>query len=209
MQKIALLGGTFDPIHIGHLRTAVQLLNAGFDQVRLIPNAVPPHRAQPQASGEQRINMLRLAVDGIAGLVVDDIELKRSEISYSADTVKLIRDSFSPQECITWVMGLDAWLSFDRWHKPEQVLQQVNLLLVDRPAQQPSDEPSWQQTQRQLRQCQLPKLLETAFGAIAKVQWPLLEVSATDIRQQLSQGLRVDFLLDDAVLSYIKQQDLY
>src|SRR5690554_7577031 len=94
----ALLGGTFDPIHIGHLRIAIQLREMGFDKVLLIPNRIPPHRPQPQANGEHRLAMLKLSCEDLSGVVACDIELEREELSYSAITVKALRETYPRSE---------------------------------------------------------------------------------------------------------------
>ena len=208
MKPIALLGGTFDPIHNAHLRTAVELLNMGFEEVRLLPNAIPPHRSQPVALPEQRLAMLKLAAEAIPNLHVDDIELKRSDMSFTADTVSEIRQQLGDEANLTWVMGTDAWQGFDRWHLPEQILEKVNLLVVSRICQvQPQGEQQllWLQE----RQVQPQALFDYAAGRIAEVQWPLLDISATQIRSLLRENKRTDFLLPQAVIEYIKTHEIY
>ncbi|WP_419812943.1 nicotinate-nucleotide adenylyltransferase [Bacterioplanoides sp.] len=202
----ALFGGTFDPIHIGHLRIAARLRDLGFDKVLLIPNRIPPHRPQPQASGEQRLQMLSLACRELDGVEACDIELLRDDYSYSAITVAALKAQF-PKVSFTWVMGQDAWQGFEHWHQPLELLEQANLLVVSRPGLQNTSH--WQEQQLELRQRSISQLLASESGTICLQTLPELDISASYLRRAIKQGHNIHFLVPDAVLDFLNQQQLY
>ncbi len=203
----AILGGTFDPVHVGHLRIALQLRDAGFDKVLLMPNRIPPHRPSPQASSEQRLAMLQLATAGLDGIDVSDIELQRPECSYSAITLEVLRQEH-PGVSFTWAMGTDAWFSFDRWHRCDDILRMANLLVISRPGDSQPLAP-WQSQQWHKRRATLEELLASDHGSICQQTLPGLDISATGLRKALSKGDNVRFLTPDSVLEYLTQQQLY
>lgn len=210
-QHWALLGGTFDPVHIGHLRIAVQLRDLGFDKVLLIPNRIPPHRPQPQASGEQRLTMLQHACQQLDGVDPCPVELERDDYSYSAITVDTLTERY-PQVCFTWVMGQDAWQGFERWHQPLALLQKASLLVVSRPDSDGEQEQStspWQAQQLQQRQCDIHHLLQMTAGHICLQPLPELDISASYLRRAIKRGDNIDFLVPDAVRDYLFQHQLY
>ena len=209
----ALLGGTFDPIHIGHLRIAAQLRDLGFDKVLLIPNRIPPHRPQPQANGEQRLQMLSLACRELDGVEACDIELLRDDYSYSAITVAALKAQY-PRVSFTWVMGQDAWQGFEHWHQPLELLEQANLLVVSRPPDTSDVETEqntshWQEQQLELRQRSISQLLDSESGTICLQPLPELDISASYLRRAIKQGHNIHFLVPDAVLDFLNQQQLY
>lgn len=206
-RRWALLGGTFDPIHIGHLRIAAQLRDLGFDKVLLIPNRIPPHRPQPQASGEQRLAMLELGCASLDGVEPCAIELQRDDYSYSAVTVDSLKQQH-PDVAFTWVIGDDAWRGFEHWHQPLDLLQQANLLVVSRPTEAHQTSP-WQQQQLSERQCSISTLLASQSGAICLKGLPGLDIAASYLRQAINQGDNINFLVPDTVLEYLTQHQLY
>lgn len=202
----ALLGGTFDPIHIGHLRIAIQLRELGFDKVLLIPNRIPPHRPQPQASSEHRLKMLELSCAPLDGIEPCAIELEREELSYSAVTVAALNELY-PKVHFTWVMGQDAWQGFEHWHQPLELLEQANLLVVSRPGHMNTSH--WQEQQLEHRQRPLSDILTQDHGYICLQHMPELDISASYLRQALKQGENALFLTPKAVLAYINEHQLY
>lgn len=206
-NAVALLGGTFDPVHIGHLRIAIRLRDMGFARVIMIPNRTPPHRDHPGASAEQRLQMLSLACDGLDGIEPSALELQRDTLSYTADTVSQLRAGW-PDTPMTWVMGNDAWNGFDRWHNPQQVLESVNLLVVSRPGDAARND-GWLGELRQERQCQSSELLLRLSGGICHTEWPELDISASDLRRAIKQGDNIAFLTPPAVAEYIQRNRLY
>ena len=133
MSPIGVFGGTFDPIHFGHLRTAFEMLQAlRFEEVRFIPCGTPPHRGETYANASQRLEMVRVAVDGQSGFVVDDRELQRDGPSYSIDTLKTLREEF-PQRSLGLIVGMDAFLGLPRWHRWRELLDVAHIIVAHRP----------------------------------------------------------------------------
>jgi nicotinate-nucleotide adenylyltransferase len=218
-KHIALLGGTFDPIHIGHLRMAIELRLAGFDEVRLIPNNVPPHRQQPQASAEHRLAMVQLACEHLAqqsingepltGIVADDIELKRDQPSYSVATLELLRQQLPKDTALSWVIGDDAWDSLHKWHRIEAFLPLANLVIINRGHENQFSVDTLQGQWLKQHATELDNLLECTNGKLIRLNWRLLDVSATYLRHLLAQGQGAQLLTPDAVLKYIAEYQLY
>lgn len=205
--SIALLGGTFDPVHIGHLRIAIRLRELGFERVVMIPNNIPPHREQPIASGAARLAMLNLAIADLDGIETSEIELQRAEPSYSAATVKELHRLW-PETCLTWVMGNDVWNGFDRWYQPETLLDHANVLVISRPGDSPRTD-GWLGEIHQENATLADRLLNSSRGKICHLHWPELDISASDLRQAIKQGDNIVFLTPKPVQKYIKQYQLY
>ncbi len=203
----AILGGTFDPVHIGHLRIALQLRSAGFDRVLMMPNRIPPHRPSPLANTDQRLAMLNLATQELDGIEISDIELRRDDCSYTAVTLEHLKEEH-PDIAFTWAMGTDAWISFDRWYRAENILTLANLLIINRPGERQSMA-HWQQQHWLTRQATLGELITSPAGRICQQTWPGLDISATDLRHAVRQGNNIKFLTPDSVLEYLTQQQLY
>ncbi|HSP01150.1 MAG TPA: nicotinate-nucleotide adenylyltransferase, partial [Thioalkalivibrio sp.] len=129
-----IYGGTFDPIHHGHLRLAVELRERlGVSEVSLMPCHVPPHRDLPGASSEQRLALLELAISGEPGLTVDDRELRRNGASYTAETLRRVRRELGPEQPLTMVLGTDSFAGFDRWQEWQCIPQLAHIVVVRRP----------------------------------------------------------------------------
>jgi len=122
MSALALLGGTFDPVHVGHLRAAIEAREAlRADEIRLLPCAVPPHREQPAVGPEQRLQMLQAAIAGIPGLRADARELQRSGPSYTYDTLISLRAEIGEQRPLVLVLGADAFAGLPTWHRWREI----------------------------------------------------------------------------------------
>lgn len=206
-QRIGLFGGTFDPIHFGHLRPAVELVeHFQLDHLRLLPNHRPAHRDKPSASTAQRIHMLNLATEAMPQLIVDSREADRDKPSYTFDTLSEFRDDY-PQASLIFFMGLDAFSGFDRWYRWEGILGLANLVVVDRPDATLS---AWSAN---LLATQSEKLgnsvINASAGAIDRCSVTQLAISATDIRHRIAAGKSIEFLVPESVNRYIVQQELY
>ena len=130
MKPIGILGGTFDPIHFGHLRSGLEVYESlEFEHIRLIPCGVPPHRELPIASNEQRLAMMRLAVEDNTKLIVDQRELQREGPSYTVDTLLELRQEF-PDTPLCLIIGSDAFLGLDSWHQWKKIPQLAHLRLL-------------------------------------------------------------------------------
>ena len=133
MRPVGVFGGTFDPIHYGHLRTAFELLQAlRLAEVRFIPCSDPPHRGKTYASAAERLRMVALAIDGQEGFVADDRELARGGPSYSIDTLLTLREEF-PQRSLGLILGMDAFLGLHTWYRWDEILDVAHIVVAHRP----------------------------------------------------------------------------
>ena len=206
---IGILGGTFDPIHIGHLRPAIEARDAlGLAEVRLLPNHIPPHRANPFCSSEQRLAMVALAAAENPGFVVDERELQRDKPSYTIDTLELMRAEMAAYDQLFLLLGWDAFCGLPTWHRWEELLQHCHILVLQRPDAD-SEPPDALRNLLAARSVSDPLALKGASGQIAFVWQTPLAVSATQIRQLLASGKSVRYLVPDAVLAYIDAHGLY
>jgi nicotinate-nucleotide adenylyltransferase len=214
-EPVALLGGTFDPVHYGHLRLADDVRRAlGLAEVRLVPAGDPPHRASPSASAADRLAMLRLAVPEFPGLVVDDRELRRAGKSYTVLTLTELRREF-PDSPLLLLLGADAFRGLPSWHRWGELFNLAHLVVVERPgveleATLPSQLlPIWRD--RLVRDPGI--LLSRPAGAILAQPIAPHDVSASSIRESLAQGRAAGDkwrgLLPPAVLAYIDLHHLY
>lgn len=208
-QPIGILGGTFDPIHYGHLRTAIELQQTlDLAEVRFIPCYQPVHRKLPTASPEQRLAMVTKAIEGEAHLTVDPCEIQRKGPSYTIDTLEILHKKFS-QSPLCLIMGIDALLNFPSWHRWESILDLAHLLVVHRPQYQ-LPHTGIISTILKERLARNPNVLHQSLaGSIVLQPVTPLEISATDLRKQISMGKNPRYLLPDSVLEYIKKHGVY
>lgn len=203
---IGILGGTFDPIHYGHLRTALEVAaHFGLAEMRLMLGNVPPHRPQPQATALQRWEMLQLAVANEPCLQADGRELQRAGYSYSFDTLNGLRAEMGKECPIFLVLGFDAFLNFQSWYCWEGILQQAHLVVVQRPGYSlpPTGWYAPYLTQ------QRTDLQTTPAGRVYLCAVTALDIAATRLRTSLQQGDNPRYLLPDSVLDYIQTHQLY
>lgn len=205
-SMIGILGGTFDPIHHGHLRTALEVAeHFGITDMRLIPGKVPPHRPQPHASPQHRLAMLQVAIASEPCLQADDRELRRDGYSYSFDTLESIRAEVNDEHPILFTLGFDAFQHFQTWHRWEKILQLAHLVVVHRPGYSLPAE-GWYTPLLSRHPDDLPN---AAAGSIYPLAVTALDISATDLRTRLKTGKNPRYLLPDAVLDYIQRHQLY
>ncbi|POF40450.1 nicotinic acid mononucleotide adenylyltransferase [Pseudomonas laurylsulfativorans] len=208
-RRIGVLGGTFDPVHIGHLRGALEVAETlALDELRLTPSARPPHRDKPQVSAKDRLAMVECAVAGVAPLVVDARELQRDKPSYTIDTLELMRAELAVSDQVFLLLGWDAFCGLPTWHRWEELLQHCHILVLQRPDAD-SEPPDALRNLLAARSVSDPLALNGPSGQIAFVWQTPLAVSATQIRQLLASGKSVRFLVPDAVLAYIDAHGLY
>jgi nicotinate-nucleotide adenylyltransferase len=206
---IGILGGTFDPIHFGHLRTALDVQEAlGLQQVRFLPLNQAVHRPQPEASAAQRLQMLRLAITDQPGFVADASELQRGGASYMLDTLLHLRQQLGADTPLGLLLGTDAFNDFLSWREPQQVADLCHLLLMTRPGYQLPQQGELAEFVAQ-RLCQDPAELSGPGGRIYLQPVTQLAISATEIRQRVGQRRSLSCLLPPAVAEYIRQQGLY
>lgn len=203
---IGLFGGTFDPVHYGHLRSALEVKELfKLDEVRLIPSSAPPHRAQPAATAPQRLRMLELAIDNQAGLIIDNRELVRVGRSYMVDTLSSLRADFPGQPLLLFI-GSDAFNGLTSWYRWWQLFDYAHVVVLTRPgfAAQALDgffESVQVEEKERLEQETAGKLF---FQPVTQ-----LEISATAIRTMIAEKRNPGFLLPDTVIDYIRRNNLY
>lgn len=203
---IGLYGGTFDPIHFGHLRPVLEVKQSlQLDSVRFIPCHHPAHRLPPSASARQRLHMLQLAIDHQPGFEIDTQELERTDISYTVNTLTAIRVQWAKIP-LCLIMGLDAFNSFQNWHHWKTILKLAHLIVMHRPGDHKNSIP---QLLRQRLTTERQSLNNTLSGLIFFQSVTQLAISATDIRQLLRENQDPRYLLPDTVLHFIQQQKLY
>ncbi|MGD8175745.1 nicotinate-nucleotide adenylyltransferase [Marinimicrobium sp. ARAG 43.8] len=208
-RRIGLLGGTFDPVHLGHLRMALEAREAlALDEVRLLPCHQPPHRAAPNVDSAQRTEMLRRALADCPTLALDDRELRRDGPSYTVDTLQSLRQSEGDDARLVWILGGDAFLGLTQWHRWQALLDYAHLLVIDRPGWSlpaKGELAEWLDRHRVAPD----DLLDTPAGAVAVQSLRLLPISATEIRSLIREGRSPQFLLPEPVWHYIRQHRLY
>lgn len=208
-QPIGLLGGTFDPIHFGHLRTALELHQTlDLAEVRLIPCYQPVHRKMPVASPEQRLEMVRIAVESETALRADSREIDRKGPSFTIDTVKSLSQEF-PQSPLCIIMGIDALLSFSSWHRWEEILSLAHLVVAHRPQYQLPQTGIVADLLKERLKHHASDLHHTKAGCILLHPVTPLEISSTDIRKQFAQDGNPRYLLPASVYNYIKEHGTY
>ncbi|EKD55255.1 MAG: nicotinic acid mononucleotide adenylyltransferase [uncultured bacterium] len=208
-QAIGILGGTFDPIHFGHLRTALELSQAlELTEVRLVPCYQPVHRKLPAASPEHRLAMVRAAIQDETALTVDDCEIQRKGPSYTIDTLEILHQQF-PNTPLCLIMGIDALLGFPSWHRWEDILTLAHLVIAHRPQYQLPQTGVVAQLLKARLKHSVSSLHECIAGNILLHPVTSLDISATDIRRQIAAGRNPRYLLPDLVYEYIKKHGVY
>lgn len=205
---IAIFGGTFDPIHFGHLRACLEAGEAlHASRVKLLPCASPAHRAKPTASAEQRLAMLDLALAGQDFLVSDRRELDRPGPTYTIDTLLEIRTQIGPDQPLVLMIGADQLAQLDRWKSWQRLLDVAHLAILTRPncADTPLSINAFLKPHRAKRS----EFALHPAGFVAAIPVTALAISASDIRRRMSHGLSVRYLLPDVVLDYLHTNPLY
>lgn len=187
MKKVGLLGGTFNPPHIGHLIMANEVKHAlQLDEVRLMPTSIPPHKADPSdATPQQRLQMVELAVSGISGLTASAFEVDRGGVSYTFDTMKALIEQ-EPENEFHFIIGGDMIDMLHKWYKIDELMKIVTFVGVGRPGTEG----------------------ETQYP-ITMVQIPEIDLSSTLIRNRIDSGGTIQFLVPDNIRTFIRQEGLY
>ncbi|SDM71981.1 nicotinate-nucleotide adenylyltransferase [Franzmannia pantelleriensis] len=209
--RVAMLGGTFDPVHLGHLRSAVELAEAlDLDRVHMIPAQRPPLRGAPGLPGHQRLALLRLGIGDTPRLHADDREIHRDGPSYSADTLASLRDEYGEQARLVMALGHDAFLKLADWHQPQRLFALAHLVVLERPDHYQPLAPAL----RELidgREVDDPAALFAApAGGLLRLSLESrMAISATAVRERLRHGGSVRYLLPEAVEREIMALGLY
>ena len=205
---IGILGGTFDPVHFGHLRSALEITEQlSLEEMRFIPSAKPPHRWQPLASAEDRLAMVKMAIKENGKFTLDDREYHRDGASYTIDTLKSIRTEIGTDKALCMIVGLDAFQSFASWKDWQQILDLTHLIVSTRPGYQfEKQEADW--VERRLTS-NTKELHKKAAGMIFFCEVTQLDISATNIRKQITNGNSCSYLSPEKVCNYIRKHKLY
>ncbi|MEK0312917.1 nicotinate-nucleotide adenylyltransferase [Cohnella sp. 56] len=197
MRRIGLMGGTFDPVHIGHLLAAEAAREAAeLSEVWFIPTSVPVHKPQPGASGADRRALVVAAIADHAGFRLEDIELDRQGASYTIDTVVELRRRH-PDDAFYWIVGADMRDDLPRWRRIEELAGLVTFIALERPAAGGLAEGERQP---------LPAYLQ---GRILDAHMPQIGISSTDIRRRRAEGRSIRYMVPEAVRTEIERKGLY
>lgn len=209
MRPMGVFGGTFDPIHYGHLRTAFEMLQAlRFEEVRFIPCGDPPHRGATFAAAPQRLRMVELAVSGQEGFAVDDRELRRSGPSYTIDTLLALRGEF-PDRALGLIVGMDAFLGFTGWHRWDEILDVAHIVVAHRPGWKAPDLGPLGELITEFGTHRVDDLHDALNGRIHIHAVTQLEIASTEIRDLVAAGRDPRFLMPDAVRNEIENCGCY
>lgn len=213
---IGILGGTFDPIHHGHLRIAQEALEqCALAQVRFVPCGTPPHRPAPGASAKSRWEMVRLALNGHPDFLVDVHEVFRTDPCYTVDTLTALRAELGAQQPLCLILGGDAFLQLHTWHEWKRLFELAHIVVLQRAGGQPLGNAMLKadatlQTEYQARLAPgAGALHEAPNGKIFVADMPALEISSTDIRRRCADGKSFRYLVPEAVVNYINTNSLY
>jgi nicotinate-nucleotide adenylyltransferase len=209
MNPIGIFGGTFDPIHFGHLRTAFELLQAlRLSEMRFMPAGNPPHREVTVASAEQRLAMVQAATQGQPGFTVDDREIRREGLSYSVDTMRTLRADF-PDRSLCLIVGMDAFLGLPKWHQWRELLELAHLVVAHRPGWRAPSMGPLGELLVDRGTGRIGDLHESRAGCIYIHAVTQLEISSTELRKMIAAGKDPRYLMPDAVRAIIEETGCY
>lgn len=198
MQRLGVLGGTFDPIHHGHLVAAQEArCQLDLDLVLFVPAGNPPHKpARPISAADHRVRMVELAIAGNPHFALSRVDVDRPGPCYTVDTLALLREKWGPGPTFFFIEGSDSLAEMPTWYRPQRLIQLSELAVVRRPGAEPD----------------LDRLEEDLPGLSARVHWvqmPQLEISSSDLRARMRDGRPISYLLPESVEAYLFEQGLY
>jgi nicotinate-nucleotide adenylyltransferase len=190
MSKVGIFGGTFDPIHLGHLITAQSVREIrNLDKIIFIPSYVSPHKVDVEStSPEDRLEMIKLSIAGIGFFDYSDFEIKREKISYTIETLKEMKKRYNYLE---FIIGYDNIFQFHTWKDPDEIFKLAKIVVLKRKSSYP------------------PPEKDKYYNAAEFVQTRGIEISATDIRERVKNGLPINYLVTEEVKNYIYKNKLY
>lgn len=212
MRPIGVFGGTFDPIHFGHLRLAEEMADAlGLVRVLFVPAGQPPHRGTPRTAASHRLEMVRRAIAGNPRFVADAREVQRPDPSYTVDTLTALRAELGDDQPLWLLLGADAFLDLPSWHEWRRLFELANIAVAERPgARLQQSDAIMEPLKSEVSQRQVSAGSQTGpSGAMLLRATPPLDISATAIRAILARRGSARYLLPDAVLDYIHEHHLY
>lgn len=211
--RLGILGGTFDPIHLGHTASAIEVADSfDLDEVLLVVSSRPPHKSEAgEASAEDRLAMVRLASARDPRLTPSDLEMRRAAASYTVDTLEALDESRSGAE-LWFIIGIDAWRDVDTWSRPEKILALANVIVTSRPGDtegHPDPRPPFAASQATCYDSDLSGYRHESGNVLVGHAIDGLEVSSSEIRERLAQNLEIETLTGPLVAAYIRQHCLY
>ena len=209
---LGILGGAFDPVHIGHLRLVLELRERlPLERTLLMPAAEPPHRDPPKASAEDRLAMVRLAVEalhaqGVRDVEAEDLELRRPGPSYMVDSLERLREREGDETPLALILGMDAFLGLPDWHRWRRIFALAHVVVAGRPGSAWDGAPDWA---RDRVVDDVEAVRTRAAGGVLHVEVPELDISASAIRASLARRRSIQFLTPTPVIEYIQRRGLY
>ena len=196
--RIGILGGTFDPIHLGHLFIAEEAMqDASLERVIVVPAREPPHKTNgPVASAAQRLDMARLAIADNPNLEVSTMEIEREGPSYTVDTLRAMQCLYPDSE-LFFIVGSDALADLRGWKEPSAILEQARILAVARGGRDGTTPAS------------VEEIVLQARGRVRLIDGPRIDISATELRDRIARGRSIRYLVPEAVIAYIAREGLY
>lgn len=201
-MRIGIFGGTFSPVHNGHLAAARAFMEKMWlDVLYIIPTALPPHKQlHGDATAADRLEMLRLAFSGMEGVLVSDMEIRRGGRSYTVDTLREMQGSLSSEDRLFFLMGTDMLLTFDQWREPEEICRLCWPVYIRREADSVLDAEIIERITR----------YRAEYGrTICRIDAPAVAVSSTQIREAVASGRPIDGMVPPCVADYIREKGLY
>lgn len=197
-MRIGVLGGTFDPIHIGHLAAAEEVrVRLALKHVIFVPAGLPPHKLHLGITPtEHRLKMVQLAIADNPHFTLSRVDIDRFGPSYTVDTVELLGDEYGPDAELYFIMGSDSLAELLTWHKPERLIRLCRIVALLRPG-------------HRVDKKELDHLLPGAIARVQLLEMPLLQISGTDLQRRVRMGLSIKYLVPPAVEAYIRQHELY
>ncbi|ABB73668.1 nicotinate-nucleotide adenylyltransferase [Nitrosospira multiformis] len=219
VSPVGVFGGTFDPVHYGHLRIAEEIAElVGLREMRFVPAGIPRLRRGPEASLEHRVEMVRRAIDGNSRFILDEREVVRGGVSYSVDTLRELRQELGKDIVLCFVTGADAFIRLAEWHRWRELFGLCHFIIAARPGHllsaenRPSPAALPQELEEECRErwTSSAEILKYAPGGlIFTAQTTLLDISATAIRKRVASGKSIRYLVPESTRDYIAANDLY
>jgi nicotinate-nucleotide adenylyltransferase len=209
MRSIGIFGGTFDPIHYGHLRTALELKQTlALERVHFVPAATPPHRGAPMLDGRLRLRLVKAAIRGEPGFVADDRELARDGPSYTVDTLASFRAQYRKRS-LCLLLGMDAFLTLPQWHRWPELLELGHIVVAHRPGWRAPETGALGELLQSRRTASAAELTASLTGRVHVQPVTQLEIASTDLREGIRAGLDPKFLMPDGVRKIILETECY
>jgi len=198
MKNIAVYGGTFNPIHNGHIIAVTKIMESElFDEIHLMPAGIPPYKPEEKKSLPHRLNMARQVVRSIEGLVLNELEAKRDSSSTTFDTLTILHKNF-PDTRFHWCIGYDHLFSIEKWYRGHELLEQFSLVVLNRGG--------FEQEQARIRISEI----ESKYNAhITAISMPEIEISSTDIRERVAKNKSIYGFTPESIIDYIENNGLY